>query len=278
MRDNLPEIDYRFLRYIGVERETQRDIQSFYLSLFEGCERVVDLGCGDGDFVELLAENGIEAIGVDRDERCCQEARARGLEIVCQDVFEYLQSLPEGGLDGIFAGHLVEHFHYEDVISLLRLSHSALREGGIVVLTTPNVRGLFSHLDMFYLHFGHVNFYHPRLLCFLLEYTGYSEAQMGENPKTSFPLWGHLKGQNQKEPSLIPTVKYDPLLPLPPHFLRRLIWRGKMFLVRLIVQPYLDTIVSEINDSLGILDRVLLDLDRPFECYAWARKLVTREV
>jgi len=268
-------LDYDFLRYIGVESETQKRIQGFYLPFFEGCKRVVDLGCGDGDFLGLLEEKGIEATGVDWDEKCCAAARERGLNVLCEDVFEYLEGVEEGSVDGVFCSHLVEHLPYERVIELLRLAHRALREGGKIVLSTPNVKALSSHLDMFYLHFGHVTFYHPRLLGFFLEYTGYSEVEMGENPETAFPLGGHLMSEPCQEPgSLIPSIRYDPLLPLPSNPLRKVIWRGKMFLVRLIVQPYLDRIVGEVNARLEHLSRALgdLDLDRPFECYARASK------
>lgn len=271
--ESLRGLDYDFLRYIGVEPETQKRIQSFYLPFFEGCKKVIDLGCGDGDFLELLEERGIEATGVDWDAKCCAEARERGLKVVCQDVFEHLEGVEEGSVDGVFCSHLVEHLHYEEVIELLRLAHRALREGGKIVLSTPNVRGLFSHLEMFYLHFGHVTFYHPRLLGFFLEYAGYSEVGMGENPETAFPLWGHLTSETSQElGSLIQPIRYDPFLPLPSNPLRKVIWCGKMFLVRLIVQPYLDRIVGEVNARLERLCRTLEDLDRPFECYARARK------
>jgi len=270
---DLGGLDYDFLRYIGVEPETQKRIQSFYLPFFEGCKKVIDLGCGDGDFLELLEEKGIEATGVDWDAKCCAEARERGLKVLCQDIFEYLGGIEEGSVDGVFCSHLVEHLPYERVIELLRLAHRALREGGKIVLSTPNVRGLFSHLEMFYLHFGHVTFYHPRLLGFFLEYTGYSEVIMGENPETALPLWGHLRSEPSGEfGSLIPSIRYDPLLPLPSNPLRKVIWRGKMFLVRLLVQPYLDRIVGEMNARLGHLSRTLEDLDRPFEGYARASK------
>lgn len=262
-------LDYDFLRYIGAEPETQKRIHGFYLPCFEGCKRVVDLGCGDGDFLELLEEKGIEATGVDWDEKCCAAARERGLNVVCQDVFQYLERVEEGSVDGVFCSHLVEHLPYEQVIELLRLAHRALREGGKIVLSTPNVRGLFSHLEMFYLHFGHVSFYHPRLLCFLLEHVGFADAKMGENPNTASPLWG-----TSQEGWLVPPVRYDPVLPLtrkdPFH---RLVWRIKMFLVRLVVQPYLDEVVGETNRSLEQVDHLLKDLDRSFECYVLAHKI-----
>ncbi|MCJ7667748.1 MAG: hypothetical protein MUP04_05630, partial [Anaerolineae bacterium] len=65
---------------------------------------------------------------------------------------------------------------------------------GKIVITTPNVRGLFAHLEMFYMHFGHVSFYHPNLLRFFLEYVGFSDAQMGENPRTASPLLSGTSG------------------------------------------------------------------------------------
>lgn len=283
-------LDYDFLRYIGAEPETQKRIQGFYLPFFEGCKTVVDLGCGDGDFLELLEEKGIEATGVDWDEKCCAAARERGLNVICQDVFEYLEGVEEGSVYGVFCSHLVEHLPYERVIELLRLAHRALREGGKIVLSTPNVRGLFSHLEMFYLHFGHVSFYHPRLLCFFLEYVGFADAKMGENPNTASPLLRGIvpasektsRGQEGHWGSILP-VSYELQLPLSRDTpLHRLIRSAKMFLIRLIVQPYLDRIVAAINNSLdqvgsrfaainSSLSKVR-ELDRPFECYVAAVK------
>jgi len=259
-----PGLDYEFLRYIQVTPEGQKKIQSYYLPFFKGCQLVVDLGCGDGDFVELLEENGITAIGVDSDPKCCAAAQQRGLNIVCQDVFVYLRGLEAESVDGIFSAHLVEHLPYEKVLELLRLSKRALRKGGCIVLTTPNVRGLFSHLEMFYMHFGHVTFYHPKLLCFFLEYTGFSNPVMGENPNFPSPLWGNLK---------LTPIRYEPELPLvKDNPLRRLIKRGKMLLVKLIVQPYLDQLVPQMNERLAQLKSALDIIDRPFECYVYATK------
>lgn len=269
-------LDYEFLRYIGVTPETQKRIQRFYLPLFEGCELVVDLGCGDGDFLELLKERGVEAIGVDRDPRCWAAAQGRGLEVICKDIFDYLQELDQESVDGIFSAHLVEHLPYEKVIELFRLSYRALKKGGRIVITTPNVRGLIAHLEMFYMHFGHVSFYHPKLLCFLLEHVGFEATETGENPETASPLLAEigLGSSDGTRPS--PPVEYELQLPLskdtPFH---RLIRRFKMFLVRLIVQPYLDRIVASVNRSLAEVEKDLArlkELDRPFECYVNATK------
>jgi SAM-dependent methyltransferase len=304
--NSLEGLDYAFLRWLPVVAEDQKVFQSFYLPFFADCEMVVDLGCGEGNFVELLAEHGIQAIGVDFDRQCCEAAWERGINVVHQDALQYLEEVDAESVDGIFSAHLVEHLPYETVIELLRRAYRALKPGGIIVLTTPNVQGLFSHLDMFYIHFGHVTFYHPRLLCFFLEYAGFTQPEFGENTTGPHPLCGdilrnlkdHLNQQGWIDPPpAIPPMSYDPQLPKPGHPVRRLIWHAKMLLVRLIVQPYLDHFMTEINRSLHEVNRgfgeinhelnrvnatvnfglaqflaTLERLDRPFEAYAVARK------
>lgn len=181
-------LDYDFLRYIGVVPENQRRIQAFYLPYFEGCDNVVDVGCGDADFVELLQEANINVVGVDSDARAYEAAKARGLPVVKQDVFAYLAQMEDTSVDGIFAAHLVEHLPYPKVIELIQQAQRVLRPGGRIVLSTPNVRSVFSHLEMFYLHFGHITFYHPRLLSFFLDHEGFGEIETGENHHTASPL------------------------------------------------------------------------------------------
>lgn len=265
-RTEAPGLDYAFLRYIGVTPEGQKRIQGFYLPFFAGCRRVLDLGCGDGDFVELLAENGIPATGIDADEQCCAAAHARGLDVVCADVFAYLQSLPEASVDGIFCAHLVEHLPYDQVLELFRLCYRVLSPDGRIVVATPNVRWLFAHLEMFYQHFGHVTFYHPHLLSFLLLQAGFVQPTAGDNPRLAAPLWG--------EPPPQP-VTYDPVLPASRDTpLHRLVRRAKNYLATLIVRPYLDQIVTQVNQRLDRQAAMLASLDRSFECYVQAVKVV----
>jgi SAM-dependent methyltransferase len=267
-------LDYYFLRHIDVQPETQKLSQSLYLPFYEGCHKVADLGCGDGDFVELLVEQGKEAIGVDSDPKACEMARERGIPIVCQDVFDYLENLPEGELDGIFSAHLVEHLAYQEVLRLFQLSYRALRPGGVIVATTPDVRGLYAHLEMFWLHFGHVSFYHPRLLCFFLEHVGFVATELGENPHTASPLMAELRARfaaPRSRPSWQPPpwqplsspwqapekrlsipIGYEQELPLQgSSWWRRLSRTVKMFVARMVVWPYMEQLLSRMNTVLG---------------------------
>ncbi|MBN1579133.1 MAG: class I SAM-dependent methyltransferase [Anaerolineae bacterium] len=255
-------LDAAFLQYIGYDTELQKVHQRFYVPFFADCQRVVDLGCGYGDFVELLVEQGIGAIGVDADSVACQAAQARDLVVVNQDVFEYLSGLPAESVDGVFAAHLVEHLAFEQVLELIRSAYRVLKPGGVIVLATPDPRSLYAHLDMFYLHFGHVTFYHPRLLCFFLEYAGLDRPEFGNNTsqvQIKSPLFGVDWRQSVRAGSL-PLWK-DTLF-------RRWLRAVRMAIARIFLNPYLDLIDANFRRVQVMLERV----DYPFECYAKAVK------
>ncbi len=265
-----PGLDYAFLRYTGVTPENQIPVRRFYLPMFAGCRRVVDLGCGQGTFVSLLNEAGIETIGVDSDPATCADLRARQVPVVEADVLTYLAEVNESSLDGIYASHLVEHMPYEAVLELIRLSHRALQPGGRIVLATPNPRALFAHLELYHLHFGHKAFYHPRLLSFFLDYCGFQNIEDGENPDSgSFCLNNGLAPDTLEDSSRMP-INYRPEFPPTSSPVRRLSRWGKTIFFKFVVQPFLDDIVGQVNQVLTAHKTVLqrIDaLDRPFECY-----------
>ena len=284
---HFPGLDYDFLRYMGVEPETQRRIQSHYLPTFAQCTRVLDLGCGDGDFLALLADQGIEAVGVDSDAKTLQAALAQGLPVIQADVFDYLADAPAESFDGIFCAHLVEHLPYHLVIKLVQEAMRVLQPGGVIVLATPNARSIFSHLEMFYMHFGHISFYHPRLLCFFLEHAGFVEASEGVNPQTASPMLpGVMVRQAQNDAGASLRTRLDELMqyrrqiPLQGNGpLARLSHRVKTSLTRWLVQPLLDDLASRTHQALGVMadelavqNRELASINGPFECYAVARK------
>jgi SAM-dependent methyltransferase len=258
---NEPGLDAEFLRYIGHDPVEQKKHQRFYVQFFEDCERVVDLGCGLGDFVELLVAQGIDAVGVDSDPVAVQTMRDGGIPVVGGDVFAYLRSLSSESVGGVFASHLVEHLPYDKVLELLRLSYQALRPGGTIVLTTPDPRSLYAHLEMFYLHFGHVSFYHPRLLCFFLEHVGFVDL-----------LYDGRGSSVQPASPLLALPKLQPIRPELPVWRKGIFWRMlravRMVVAYVFLRPYLDLIQANFRQ----LDTVLRRLDLPWECYVKAVK------
>lgn len=248
-------LDDALMRYVGVNTAGLRGIQRFYLPFFHPGQRVLDLGCGDGDFVELLAENGIQGLGVDSDPAMTTRAQERGRPIVCQDAFTYLEGAAPDSFDGIFSAHFVEHLPYPKVMELIALAYRALRPGGILILATPNVRGLYGHLEGMYIHFGHVQFYHPQLLAFFLTHQGFREVTMGENSNLAYPYFGQELARLQA----LPPPFGPPRNPL--HLLKQCLWRVLLYPYLRILQPLRDTLVA-----------IITRLDRPLECYALGRK------
>ena len=154
-------------RHRGPVSEIKRR-QSTYLDLFRGKENVVDLGCGRGEFVELLSENGINVTGVDSSKDMVDFCRDRGLTVVQADIFEYLASLPQRALDGIFLSQVVEHLSPERILELISLCSKRLGPGGVIVAETVNTN-CPTALSNFYLDPTHVRPVPAEMLRFMLE-------------------------------------------------------------------------------------------------------------
>jgi SAM-dependent methyltransferase len=271
-------LDHDFHRFIGMNPEGQRAVQRFYLPYFSHSRRVIDLACGDGDFVALLLAQGVDAVGVDADAKTCAAAQAKGLPVVCRNVFDYLEDAPAASADGIFCAHLVEHLAYPQVITLIQQAARILRPGGRLILATPDCRSLFSHLDMYYLHFGHVSFYHPRLLSFLLEHEGFGSVTYDVNPNTSSPLLPAVQATAQRAGAAASGQSLPYRRIVPPQgnsLLHRVSYAIKRRVAEWLVLPFTDSLAASTQASVAALDAELQRLGRdiqgingPFECFA----------
>lgn len=115
-----------------------REKQRFYIPFFEKCEQVVDLGCGRGEFLELMKEAGVAARGVDLSAECVELCRSKGLDAGKADLFVFLDGLADRSMDGIFSAQVVEHLPPERIPELIRLAASKLARGGLLAIETPN--------------------------------------------------------------------------------------------------------------------------------------------
>jgi glycosyltransferase involved in cell wall biosynthesis/cyclopropane fatty-acyl-phospholipid synthase-like methyltransferase len=109
-----------------------------YVDVLRGHEPVLDLGCGRGELLQLLAQAEVEAKGVDADEGMVERSRAKGLAVEQTDAVSYLESVPERSLGAIVAIHMIEHLPYDQLQRLLELARRALRPSGLFVAETVN--------------------------------------------------------------------------------------------------------------------------------------------
>jgi SAM-dependent methyltransferase len=165
-------------------RDVVRERQAVYVDDFRSAEPVLDLGCGRGEFLELLRDAGVEARGVDLDADMVAQCRAERLDVERADAVAYLGSLEDGALGGIFSAHVVEHLKPSTLFRLLELAAAKLRPGGLFVAETPNPLSLYA-LANFSSDLSHEQPLHPATLEFLVRYAGFKEAKLrflGELP------------------------------------------------------------------------------------------------
>ena len=172
------EFDYAGFedRFRGSEEEI-KERQRIYVPYFEGRQNVLDIGCGRGEFLELLRETGIESAGVDLDLDMVLLCREKGLNAGLGDAFAHLGALPDDSLGGVFAAQIIEHLSPRRIIELVKLCHRKLAPGGILVFETPNPKCLMVFTD-FSKDPSHVHLAHPDTMEFLLEATGFRQIEV----------------------------------------------------------------------------------------------------
>lgn len=106
-------------------------------------QRLLDVGCADGRFVYAAAARGIDAVGIDFSERLVRDGNTRhqGHRLVAATLEDYLEQHSES-FDVVTLFEVIEHV--EDPLSFLGCALSAVREGGTVIVSTPNRDG-FPH-------------------------------------------------------------------------------------------------------------------------------------
>lgn len=128
---------------------------------------IVDLGCGRGEWLELLVAEGLTARGADTNVATVAESRARGLDVAEADAITHLRSLPDGSCGAVTAFHLVEHLAFAAVVALVDEIVRVLQPGGIMILETPNPTNLVVGAASFYIDPTHGRPLHPETMRFL---------------------------------------------------------------------------------------------------------------
>ena len=156
---------------------------------FKGRGNVLDIGCGRGEFLELMREAGVPARGIDSSLESIALCHEKGLPAEAADLFDYLRGLGEGELDGIFCAQVVEHLPPERLPEMIRLAASRLERNGVIVIETPNPDCLAIFATYFYLDPTHARPVPEKLLAFYLSEFGIGKdvykRQMYGKPWTS---------------------------------------------------------------------------------------------
>ena len=174
-------------KYVGFEdqfRGSQDVIRArleSYLPYFEQSAAggdVVDVGCGRGEFIDLLNARGIPARGIDLNHEMAEGCRARGLRVEEADAVGYLSSVPDASLRGIFAAQVVEHLEPAYLLKFLELAFVKLGAGGTLVLETLNPACWMAFFESYIRDITHKWPLHPETLKYLVTASGFPNAEI----------------------------------------------------------------------------------------------------
>ena len=202
VRDLLePLEDWRYAgfenRFRGSEDEVRRQQQA-YLSDLPRNGPILDLGCGRGEFLELLRENGYEAAGVDINSQMVDICLDKGLRCEKGDLLEKLAGWEDGSLTGIFSSQVIEHLQPVYLKKLIELSHRKLAPSAVIILETINPTSVFALVQIYHLDLSHQKPIHPQALKFMLEASGFENVEIRYSSPLEAQRLQNLPGADER--------------------------------------------------------------------------------
>lgn len=180
-------LDAMYVTFEDRFRGDRADIKqrvAVYLPLIEAARvgtpdaPIVDIGCGRGEWLELLKERGLTARGVDLNRIMVNECRERGCEVAEAEALQYLRELPDNCLGAVTGMHIIEHLPLPILIALLDESLRVLRPGGLAIFETPNPENLVVGACNFYMDPTHRNPLPPVMVEYLVEARGFVQVEI----------------------------------------------------------------------------------------------------
>lgn len=164
-------------RFRGTREEIKEQCKT-YLPWVKEAAPVLDLGCGRGEWLEVLRDEGIEARGVDNNRIQIARCRALELNVSEDDLLAYLRNAAAGSVGAITGFHIVEHLSLDRLVALLNEVMRVLRPGGLAIFETPNPDNVLVGSNFFYMDPTHRHPLPSELMEFLLESRGFDGIEV----------------------------------------------------------------------------------------------------
>ncbi|CAH1208521.1 hypothetical protein PAECIP111891_03234 [Paenibacillus allorhizoplanae] len=168
--------------------EEIKNRQKVYLPYFLNKQNILDIGCGRGEFIELLIENNISVRGIDLNREMVEYCQDRGLPVEYNDAINYLKLINNNELGGLFLGQVIEHMPFEQIISLVELAYKKLKPGAYLIMETPNPLSLAIFYRTFYVDPTHVKPVHPLTIQYVVESSGFADTELVYSSRVE-PNW-----------------------------------------------------------------------------------------
>lgn len=198
-------------RFRGPRKEIKKRVE-IYLPLIRKAGAgvteapVLDVGCGRGEWLELLKEHKLEARGVDINSAMLAQCRERELEVVQGDAIAHLRTLPEGSLGAVTGFHIIEHLELEVLMDLLAETIRVLVPGGVAIFESPNCKNLVVGATNFNVDPTHRNPIFPETAQFMLSIHGFEKVEL----KYLAPVEAARFEGNDRQSTVLNELLYGP--------------------------------------------------------------------
>ena len=192
--------DHLYNAFEDLQRGSYAEIQSrlgvYLADVPTSDDPVIDIGCGRGEWLDLLKQKGVPAYGVDNNPDVAERAVGRGLDVRTADAIEHLAELKDRTVAAVTAFHVAEHLPLEALIALIDGALRVLRPGGKLILETPNPSNLTVGATTFWLDPTHIRPLPSDLLAFLVSSRGFVDVEVRPLHRSEPPVPQTDLGEN----------------------------------------------------------------------------------
>jgi SAM-dependent methyltransferase len=184
---NADSLDSFYVSFEDRFRGSRPDIKTrlgFYVPIIKAAHAgsaqrpVLDLGCGRGEWLELLKDNGFNARGVDLNATMRAQCIERGLDVLHGDALDYLRRQKAGSCGAVTGFHIIEHLPFDALLQLIALAHRVLKPDGVVIFESPNCKNLVVGACNFNIDPTHRNPVYPETAEFILQLSGFGRTRI----------------------------------------------------------------------------------------------------
>lgn len=169
--------------------------------LLRGGKKLLDIGCGNGDSIEVIKDKFEKVYGCDISETALHKAMQRGIECTCTDL-NGSSRLPyqDESFNNVILLEVLEHLF--NPLNQLKEIYRVLKPVGQLILTTPNVRyfrnlyklifeGRFPHTttDNFVWGGGHLHYFTRKDIKLLIKEAGFNRILFHVNQQQFLRSW-----------------------------------------------------------------------------------------
>lgn len=141
---------------------------------------ILDIGCGRGEWLELLKENGLWAYGIDINMMMVERSVSFGLDARHAELIAHLTEVGDASRSALTAFHVVEHLPFTTMVDFIDEAFRVLVPGGLLILETPNPLTMRVGATTFYNDPTHRNPLMPEPLRFIVGHRGFIDAEVIE--------------------------------------------------------------------------------------------------